>query len=94
MGSFLLPSHHFIVLLKDTLSHTNPLILGHPSSELDNSVRNKGHTHYAQLHPWICAFPGTTFICVHWSLRYDREEVLNFFESNYGGVPNNVVLWL
>ncbi|KAL7552099.1 hypothetical protein ACHAWF_015311 [Thalassiosira exigua] len=68
--------------------------LGPPSSDLDSSARAKGHTHYAQLHPWICAFPRTTFICVHWSLRYDREEVLQFFEKNYGGVPKNVVLWL
>eukprot|EP00579_Thalassiosira_antarctica_P018065 CAMPEP_0201938026 /NCGR_PEP_ID=MMETSP0903-20130614/40600_1 /ASSEMBLY_ACC=CAM_ASM_000552 /TAXON_ID=420261 /ORGANISM="Thalassiosira antarctica, Strain CCMP982" /LENGTH=597 /DNA_ID=CAMNT_0048479181 /DNA_START=44 /DNA_END=1837 /DNA_ORIENTATION=- len=68
--------------------------LGPPSSDLDNSVRAKGHTHYAQLHPWICAFPKTTFICVHWSLRYEREEVLDFFSKNYGGVPKNVVLWL
>ena len=31
--------------------------LGKPSSELDEAARRKGHTHYAQLHPWICAFP-------------------------------------
>lgn len=68
--------------------------LGPPSSDLDSSAQAKGHTHYAQLHPWICAFPKTTFICVHWSLRYDREEVLDFFRKNYGGVPKNVVLWL
>ena len=68
--------------------------LGPPSSDLDKSVRAKGHTHYAQLHPWILAFPQTTFICVHWSLRYSREEILNWFDKNYSGVPKNVVLWL
>ena len=68
--------------------------LGPPSTALDKGVQAKGHTHYAQLHPWICAFPNTVFICVHWSLRYSREEVLTFFEKNYGGVPSNVVLWL
>ena len=68
--------------------------LGPPSSDLDSSSRAKGHTHYAQLHPWILAFPSTTFLLVHWSLRYDREEVLSFFNMNYGGVPSNVVLWL
>jgi ribonuclease Z len=70
------------------------LKLGPPSSELDSNVRNKGHTHYAQLHPWILAFPDTTFICVHWSLRYGKQDVLDFFDRNYGGVPKNVVLWL
>ncbi len=84
---------------KEILPHYKFIIhevtfLGAPSSGLDNSVREKGHTHYAQLHPWICAFPETTFICVHWSLRYGRENVLDFFENNYGGLPKNVVLWL
>jgi ribonuclease Z len=68
--------------------------LGQPSTKLDQSTLKKGHTHYAQLHPWICAFPETTFICVHWSLRYSKEEILTFFEDQYGGVPKNVVLWL
>jgi len=68
--------------------------LGPPSSELDSAVAGKGHTHYAQLHPWILAFPNTVFICAHWSLRYDKKDVLDFFDKNYGGVPKNVVLWL
>ena len=68
--------------------------LGQPSTNLDKSSEKKGHTHYAQLHPWICAFPDTTFICVHWSLRYSRNDVLDFFNENYGGVPKNVVLWV
>mmetsp|Transcript_27465 Transcript_27465/g.55172 ORF Transcript_27465/g.55172 Transcript_27465/m.55172 type:complete len:567 (-) Transcript_27465:2137-3837(-) len=68
--------------------------LGPPSSDLDASVKAKGHTHYSQLHPWILAFPQTTFICVHWSLRYSKEEILNWFDKNYNGVPKNVVLWL
>jgi ribonuclease Z len=68
--------------------------LGQPSLELDESTEKKGHTHYSQLHPWICAFPEITFVCVHWSLRYSREDVLKFFDNEYGGVPSNVVLWI
>jgi ribonuclease Z len=68
--------------------------LGQPSSDLDDSTKRKGHTHYSLLHPWILAFPQVTFICVHWSLRYSREDVLDYFETNYGGVPKNVVLWI
>ena len=52
--------------------------LGMPSADLDEATKQKGHTHYAQLHPWVCAFPETTFICVHWSLRYSKEEILEF----------------
>eukprot|EP00529_Nitzschia_sp_RCC80_P010297 CAMPEP_0113524778 /NCGR_PEP_ID=MMETSP0014_2-20120614/46392_1 /TAXON_ID=2857 /ORGANISM="Nitzschia sp." /LENGTH=761 /DNA_ID=CAMNT_0000422901 /DNA_START=164 /DNA_END=2445 /DNA_ORIENTATION=+ /assembly_acc=CAM_ASM_000159 len=33
--------------------------LGRPSTELDATSAAKGHTHYAQLHPWICAFQET-----------------------------------
>jgi ribonuclease Z len=68
--------------------------LGPPSSELDSAVAGKGHTHYAQLHPWILAFPNTIFICAHFSLRYDKNLILDFFDKNYGGVPKNIVLWL
>jgi len=68
--------------------------LGTPSTELDTNVMKKGHCHYAQIHPWICAFPKTTFVLVHWSLRYGRDQVLEWFDKNYAGVPKNVVLWL
>ena len=68
--------------------------LGPPGDELDESTRRKGHTHYAQLHPFICAYPDTTFICVHFSLRYSKDDVLAFFSEQYGGVPKNVVLWI
>jgi len=67
---------------------------GAPSDALDQSAQRKGHTHYAQLHPFICAFPQTTFICVHWSLRYSKDDILAFFRDQYGGVPSNVVLWV
>ena len=77
---------------------------GHPRGHLSgravrgprrgDAPRAKGHTHHAQLHPWIAAFPRTTFVLVHWSLRYSKEEVLAFFDKSYGGVPKNVVLWI
>ena len=68
--------------------------LGMPSAKLDATTAQKGHTHYSQLHPWISAFPDTTFILVHWSLRYSKQDVLDFFDEQYGGVPKNVVLWI
>ena len=68
--------------------------LGAPSTKLDNSSKKKGHTHYSQLHPFICSFPNITFVCVHWSLQYTKTEILNFFDDQYGGVPSNVVLWI
>jgi ribonuclease Z len=67
---------------------------GLPSEALDQATHEKGHTHYAQLHPFVLAFPETTFICVHWSLKYSRGDILDFFRGQYGGVPSNVVLWV
>ena len=67
--------------------------LGPPSAELDAYAVVRGHTHYAQLHKFICSAPDTIFVLVHWSIRYSREDVLSFFDEQYGGVPRNVVLW-
>lgn len=68
--------------------------LGKPSTELDEYAKKRGHTHYAQLHKFICSAPDTVFVLVHWSIRYSREDVVAFFEEQYGGVPRNVVLWI
>ena len=90
----LLRERHQEILPKyETVIH-EVTFLGEPSADLDKATRAKGHTHYAQLHPWIAAFPRTTFVLVHWSLRYSKEEVLAFFDKSYGGVPKNVVLWI
>ena len=68
--------------------------LGEPTAELDEYARKRGHTHYAQLHRYICAAPNTVWVLVHWSVRYSRQDVEDFFEDKYGGVPRNVVLWI
>ena len=68
--------------------------LGPPSAKLDEYAKTRGHTHYAQLHKFICSAPETIFVLVHWSIRYSREDVMDFFDENYGGVPRNVVLWI
>ena len=68
--------------------------LGPPSAELDEYARKRGHTHYAQIHPFIAKAPHSIFILVHWSIRYSRQDVETFFEEQYGGVPRNVVLWV
>ena len=65
-----------------------------PSAELDEYAAKRGHTHYAQLHPFISASPDTIWILVHWSIKYSRDDVEEFFRENYGGVPRNVVLWI
>jgi ribonuclease Z len=90
----LLRERHTEILPKYTHVIHEVTFLGPPTDALESSTRRKGHTHYAELHPFICAFPQTTFICVHWSLRYSRDDILQFFDKQYGGVPRNVVLWI
>jgi len=68
--------------------------MGPPSRELDEYALARGHTHYVQLHPHVCAAPETTFILCHWSIRYSREQIVAFFDEQFGGVPRNVVLWV
>lgn len=67
---------------------------GPPSTVLDHFAAERGHTHYAALHKFICAAPDTVFILVHFSLKYSKEDILAFFNAQYGGVPRNVVLWI
>jgi len=90
----LLRGRHTEILPKYRFVIHEVTFLGKPTDALDASTRQKGHTHYAQLHPFIAAFPQVTFICVHWSLRYSKEDILAFFHEQYGGVPKNVVLWV
>ncbi len=90
----LLRSRHTEILPKYKCVIHECTFFGPPTDALDASSRLKGHTHYAQLHPFVAAFPEVTFVCVHWSLRYSRNDVLQFFSEQYGGVPKNVVLWL
>ena len=90
----LLRDRHAEILPKYAVVIHECTFLGEGSDELDEATSRKGHTHYAQLHPFICAHPTTTFILVHWSLRYSKEDLTNFFHTQYGGVPHNVVLWI
>lgn len=69
--------------------------LGDPDDpNLERTCAATGHTHYAQLFPLVCAHPATTFVLVHFSTRYTKQDVLGFFERAYGGLPQNVVLWI
>lgn len=69
--------------------------LGEPDDpELEASCAKSGHTHFAQIFPMVCAYPETTFVLVHFSTRYSPQDVVDFFDEQYGGRPKNVVLWI
>ena len=52
------------------------------------------HTHWEDLRPYVLANPQTTFVLIHFSLRYSDAEIVAFFENEqekYGF--ENVKLW-
>lgn len=42
---------------------------------------DKGHTHWQGLQPIIEQHPQITFVLIHFSLKYRREEIRTFFEN-------------
>ena len=49
---------------------------------LDGEQSNdKGHTHWNGLKPIIEQHPHVTFILIHFSLKYKREEIVSFFAN-------------
>lgn len=54
-------------------------------SEYDNAVRT-GHTHWRDLKPVVERFPDVSFVLMHFSRRYTKSKVDNFFADE--NVPN------
>ena len=46
------------------------------------------HTHWDNLKPYVLAHPNTTFVLIHFSMRYSNKEISEFFASE--AVPNVV----
>jgi len=47
---------------------------------LDRANRD-GHIHWSQLEPIVTSHPNTTFVLIHFSLRYSEEDIYQFFDS-------------
>ncbi|PSR99210.1 beta-lactamase-like protein [Coniella lustricola] len=56
------------------------------------AVKTK-HTIWADLEPVIRKWPRTTFILMHFSLRYSDEDIRRFF-TGLDNPPSNMVLWI
>ena len=52
------------------------------------------HTTWADLEPVVRRHLETTFVLIHFSLRYSDGDVRAFFRDMEGGCPGNVVVWL
>ena len=51
------------------------------------------HTFWGDLAPVIRKFPRTTFVLVHFSLRYSDSEIRRFF-AKMDDAPGNIVVWI
>lgn len=56
------------------------------------AVKTK-HTIWADLEPVIRKWPKTTFILMHFSLRYSDKDIRRFF-ANMQDPPANIVVWV
>lgn len=82
---------------------THPEILEYPlvfiectflyDDELDNARKTK-HIHWYQLRDYVRNNPQTTFLLMHFSLRYKNEEILEYFAKEMGLYDiSNLKVW-
>lgn len=55
--------------------------------DLQNAIDTQ-HIHWDQLKTYIKQHPNTTWILIHFSLRYKDEDIRTFFEEKYQEYPN------
>lgn len=48
--------------------------------EVENAIQTK-HIHWNSLRPYVESYPNTTFVLIHFSLRYKDAEILDFFSK-------------
>jgi len=63
---------------------------------IEERCARDGHIAWSHLEPYVVAHPTILFVLIHFSLRYKRQEVLDFFnnvESTLGQKLSNVVLF-
>ncbi|KAK8058290.1 hypothetical protein PG994_008738 [Apiospora phragmitis] len=51
------------------------------------------HTLWSDLEPVVRKFPRTTFVLIHFSLRYEEHDIREFF-SKMLDPPKNIVVWI
>jgi ribonuclease Z len=53
------------------------------------------HTHWKDLKGYVLKNPKVTFVLIHFSLRYQTKQIMDFFEKEKkeNGF-NNIIVWL
>ncbi len=47
--------------------------------EIEARCARDGHIYWPQLEPVVKANPGTHFVLIHFSLRYSKQDFVDFF---------------
>eukprot|EP01119_Soliformovum_irregulare_P003023 TRINITY_DN13303_c0_g1_i1.p1 TRINITY_DN13303_c0_g1~~TRINITY_DN13303_c0_g1_i1.p1 ORF type:complete len:292 (+),score=61.21 TRINITY_DN13303_c0_g1_i1:49-924(+) len=93
------------VFLGDTTTKVfemHPSILEYPvvivectilHSDHKDSAPKSGHVYWGDLEPIVASHPQTTFVLIHFSMRYTRKNVAEFFEPIKERLPN-IHVWL
>jgi len=63
-------------------------------NEHEAAAEPSGHMHWSQIKQVAEKYSNTTFVLIHWSMRYKVEEIQKFFNELPGGSPPNVYPWI
>eukprot|EP01130_Rhizamoeba_saxonica_P004135 TRINITY_DN1704_c0_g1_i2.p1 TRINITY_DN1704_c0_g1~~TRINITY_DN1704_c0_g1_i2.p1 ORF type:complete len:290 (-),score=51.49 TRINITY_DN1704_c0_g1_i2:407-1276(-) len=97
----LLKVHKFVFLGDTTIQvfEQSPAILEYPviiiectflDPDHEAMAKGAGHVHWQHLEPYVVDHPDTTFILIHFSLRYKNKEIVEFFIDK----PGNAIPWV
>jgi ribonuclease Z len=73
-----------------TVFEQNPELFNYPviivectfiDSETLDRANREGHIHWSQLEPIVLAHPNITFVLIHFSCRYNEQQVHEFFDN-------------
>lgn len=62
--------------------------------EHESAAEPSGHMNWSKIKEFSEKYPKTTFVLIHWSMRYKVEEIQKFFNEIPGGCPPNIYPWI
>ena len=62
--------------------------------EHEEAAGPSGHMHWKSIKRVAEQHINTTFVLIHFSMRYSLDDIFNFFKDMAGGCPKNVYPWI
>jgi len=98
-----IPKFAFLGDTTHKVFETSPEILEYPVvivectfllDEHVSAAEPSGHMHWKFLSEIAGKHKKTTFVLIHWSMRYKVEDIRKFFNDLPGGCPSNIYPWI